>query len=405
MGTGRERWIVALGAIALLAWACVALLDQRRKAEEEAELNRLLLDAVRLGDAATVKDLIDLGADPATTDPHARSALHMAAFCGQRDVAQVLLAEGASPNAQSDRGERPLHCSGAMNCHTDVFQPGMFSQLTGPVLIKRKGRAQVAALLLAHGADVNAKTTSQWTPLHFAAFCGQSDVARQLLAQGADVNARDAQGNTPLHATAFGASQVVAPSSPAQQGIPSGCSGVMRCHVSEAQSAPAQQPAGAKTRGRRRRVVNVVASSPAGVVGMRLRCPSVAKDDDAYRRWSELVRKGRAEIAKLLLAHGADVNAQTVFAWTPLHYAASQAHADVAKVLLANGALVGAKDRQGRTPISLAEAAGHDSMIALLSRHLAKTGKAKTRCSRRGCRPNCKHCRQKNRSPRAAVAK
>lgn len=38
-------------------------------------------------------------------------------------------------------------------------------------------------LLLRHGADVNAKDTELWTPLHAAACCGYIEIVRLLIAQ------------------------------------------------------------------------------------------------------------------------------------------------------------------------------------------------------------------------------
>jgi ankyrin repeat protein len=58
----------------------------------------------------------------------------------------------------------------------------------------------VAEVLLAHGADVNARDIKFGdTPLFWAVFAGQKDMAELLLAHGADVNARDNSGNTPLY--------------------------------------------------------------------------------------------------------------------------------------------------------------------------------------------------------------
>jgi ankyrin repeat protein len=46
----------------------------------------------------------------------------------------------------------------------------------------------VAQLLLAHGANVNAKDGSGWTPLHWAASEGGVAIAQFLLSYGAGVN-------------------------------------------------------------------------------------------------------------------------------------------------------------------------------------------------------------------------
>ena len=50
---------------------------------------------------------------------------------------------------------------------------------------------EVAGLLIAKGADVDAKDKDNWTPLHKAAFGGHREIVELLIAEGADVNAKD----------------------------------------------------------------------------------------------------------------------------------------------------------------------------------------------------------------------
>ena len=54
-------------------------------------------------------------------------------------------------------------------------------------------------VLLKHGADVNARDSELWTPLHLAADEGHFEVAQILLEHKADVNSRAVCGATPLH--------------------------------------------------------------------------------------------------------------------------------------------------------------------------------------------------------------
>ena len=60
------------------------------------------------------------------------------------------------------------------------------------------GHKEIVELLLAKGADVNAKSELGETPLHFAK---TKEIAELLIAEGAGVNAKDEGGKTPLDAS------------------------------------------------------------------------------------------------------------------------------------------------------------------------------------------------------------
>lgn len=127
---------------------------------------------------AATKFLIANGADVAATDLVGATPLHLAAsgVSGRpkKEVLQLLLASGADANVMAPTGT-PLHM--AASGSWDVAYP--------------------AELLLAHGADVNARNKQGRTPLHVAV--PKKTLAAVLLAKGADVNAKDSTGMTPLH--------------------------------------------------------------------------------------------------------------------------------------------------------------------------------------------------------------
>ncbi len=74
--------------------------------------------------------------------------------------------------------------------------------------------------------------------------------------------------------------------------------------------------------------------------------------------------KGFKDVTELLLANKADVNAKNNLGWTPLHFAAREGSTNVVELLLANKADINAQDNNGRTPLQFAE--GHKDIVKLL---------------------------------------
>ena len=57
---------------------------------------------------------------------------------------------------------------------------------------------EIAKLLIAKGADINAKSRDGSTPLHSAAFLGHTEIAELLIQKGAKVNPKNYRDETPL---------------------------------------------------------------------------------------------------------------------------------------------------------------------------------------------------------------
>ncbi len=96
-----------------------------------------------------------------------------------------------------------------------------------------------------------------------------------------------------------------------------------------------------------------------------------AKYEYQNKYWTALhpaAGRGHTEIARLLIAEGADINAKDKYEWTPLHYAALHGRTKTAELLIVKGADVNAKDNEGWTPISFAlrSEGGGPEMVELL---------------------------------------
>jgi uncharacterized protein len=74
----------------------------------------------------------------------------------------------------------------------------------------------------------------------------------------------------------------------------------------------------------------------------------------------------QTEIARLLLEHGADVNARQQAGVTPLHQAAAAGQLGLAELLLDHGADVNARTDDGATPLGLAVKNQREKLVTLL---------------------------------------
>ncbi len=75
---------------------------------------------------------------------------------------------------------------------------------------------------------------------------------------------------------------------------------------------------------------------------------------------------GDTQRAVDLIRAGAQVNR---LGWTPLHYAASKARMDTARMLIEHGAIVNAPGPDGTTPLMMAALSGKADMVRLLLQH------------------------------------
>ncbi len=141
-------------------------------------------------------------------DSSGHTPLENAAINGQIKVAAFLLDHGADVNARG--GTALFAATGAGNramvefllAHgADVNAINNSQQQTPLFMAVQKGFAAVTEVLLANKADVNARDSEGGTPLFSAAQRGDLKIIQMLLAAGANVNLQDNNGESVLNYT------------------------------------------------------------------------------------------------------------------------------------------------------------------------------------------------------------
>lgn len=158
--------------------------------------------AVKYNNLSMVSLLLIYKANVNTADISDVTPLHIAQWSS---MSRLLLENGALVNARDSQARRPLHYAVDGN-HLMVantlldYEAGInFTDkyFRGPLhFVKSR---QMAELLLANRAIVDARTKNHSTPLHEASARGLHEVVQVLLKSGANVHARDDSGNTALH--------------------------------------------------------------------------------------------------------------------------------------------------------------------------------------------------------------
>ncbi len=161
----------------------------REKLEEDPSLacatdhgRNLICAAAIAWDVPRLRLLLEFGADVETQDTGGHNPLYRVANGKGREEAgraalKLLIEHGANVNQVTGvGGMTPLH------------------------MAARRGTVAIAEVLLAAGAEVEARDTKGETPLRRAVNCGNEDIVRLLLAHGADPLSQDRLGRTVLAA-------------------------------------------------------------------------------------------------------------------------------------------------------------------------------------------------------------
>lgn len=154
--------------------------------------------------AEAVRFLIAKGGNINAKDKSGNTPLHEAVSGINITAAEELLRNGANINSKNAVGYTPLHYA-VMNNRKKIVQL-MLSKGGSVDMFIAAGTDDVQSLISIlhnHRNAINMTDGQGYTPLHWAAMCGCTNTAQFLINQGANLNARTSSNMTPLHMSLY----------------------------------------------------------------------------------------------------------------------------------------------------------------------------------------------------------
>jgi ankyrin repeat protein len=364
------------------AWVLVPLLSGTSLAASGSDLR--LVEAVKARDKDAVRSLLNQRVDVNLRQPDGATALHWAVHWNDLDTADLLIRALANVSATNDYGTTPLSlaCTNGSALMVEKLlvagaNPNAALPTGETVLMTcaHTGNVEAVKLLLGHGADVNAKESRRGqTALTRAVAEKHADVAKVLIEHGAEAHVRTNGGFTPLLFAAR-----VGDVESAKLLLEGGAD------VNEVTSDSMSALVLASASGQEAVAIfllekgaNPNAADANGVTALHysLMKGLVSLNGSYFLNYlTYLYRPGMKELVKALLAHGANPNAQIVkspfvggrtgagvIGATPFLLAAASADPAVMRMLVAAGADPLLPTKVGMTPLMVAAGLGrgHD---------------------------------------------
>jgi ankyrin repeat protein len=297
--------------------------------------------------------------------------LHSAAEKGHKDVAELLIAKGADVNAEGMHGDTPLQYAARYD-RKEIIKLLLEKGSTISTIHLAAYMGDVAKLetFTQEGVDINALDSFDYAPLYYAVQNGQKEAAELLIAKGADVNVKNRRGQTPLDIAARRSHKDIAELL------------ITKDADVNSDNLSGETPLYFAARAGNKDIIELLVANGADVN---------AKKNDGQTPVDIALSRNRNEVVKLLIAKGADVSSVHLAAyigdlarvkafiqegidvntrvrgWTPLHYAAREGHMEIVESLLKNGADVNVKEEYySRTATEIAMGRNHNEIVELL---------------------------------------
>jgi len=217
-----------------------------------------------------------------------------------------------------------------------------------PLIVSlREGKAEIAAYLIAGGADINARDRSHASPLSYAITEGLTDIAKRLIDGGADIDTPAMWDLRPLaFALEFGRLDIANMLIDKGAAIP---------------VAPGEESY--------RLFFSACSNGFARLADKMLEKGFTIGENQYTHGLPHLAAAGgSAAIVEKLIQLGFSMNGQNELGWTPLHAAAEKGHSQVMAILLARGTDINARTPSGKSAYNIAVALGHAEAADVLKK-------------------------------------
>jgi ankyrin repeat protein len=334
------EWLISLGA------------DINR---QTSECQTCLALAIVRGEESMAQILLQHGADPSLVDSSNQSPLNLASYSGFQDTVRLLLMKGADQTAHDINGASPLFMA-AQNGHLEVVKMLLGDGLRfddgstlsagqranidalrnngfNPLMVaSTKGDMEIVNLLPKHGASPTAEDKYGDTSLDFAIHSDRIDVVKALLHAGEDVSAHPSGGWRRLFLAAIFCQYEMV-----KLLLDKGAKVNVRCDPTNFAWIENDEPS----------------------IDLSVRTSAIAA----------AASKGKADVVKLLLENGADINGETegYQGEPPLCIAASVNSIETVRLLVEYGASVEQISTiSKKTSLQIAVACGYREVADLL---------------------------------------
>jgi len=292
--------------------------------------NKALILAAANGDKNIVELMLEHGVRINATDEKDLTALSHAIIQGKTEIVKLLFDQGATVNKADPYGRTAVILA-ILHEQTEVIKILAETDCICR-LAKSKDNLKELEILLQHGANINATDKSGVTPLHYAIRRGQTEVVKFLIDHGADVNIEDKWGSTPL----FSSNSVKITKLLLDSGR------VNIEHISKNGFPILQSAISNKELTKIRLIIQHGANINA-------------QDKWGFTPLHHAIRSEQPKVIKLLIDHGVNINTKDQWGFTPLQYARQYQKTEVVNFLIDQGADVNTENKLGETPSTSAE--------------------------------------------------